>query len=162
MGGCFFFVFFFFPGNETSFLFNCTKFTLRRVRATIQSLGDLGLWGLKASSEQHLGSCSLEPAVWLNTVLKWGIQTILVARWAAEESGGILPCPPVLCLPQQRSAWRTSQTCSCPLPRASSMKLCFPCGPTKRSGWDDFAALSPLGSGHRMRAVGATAAKRAN
>ena len=64
MSGSLFFLFFFPPGNETSFLFNCTKFTLQRVRATIQSVGDLGLWGLNASSEQLLGPCSPEPT-WL-------------------------------------------------------------------------------------------------
>lgn len=42
-GGVLFFFLFLFPGNETSFLFNCTKFTLRRVRATLQSLGVPGL-----------------------------------------------------------------------------------------------------------------------
>lgn len=85
----FFFLFLFFPGNETPFLFNYTKFTLRRVRATIQSLGDLGLWGLNASSEQRLRCCSPEPACLAKHSPQAGnVQMVLVSRWAAGERGG--------------------------------------------------------------------------
>ena len=158
----FFFLFLFFPGNETPFLFNCTKFTLRRVRTTIQSLGDLGLWGLNASSEQRLRCCGPEPACLAKHSPQVGnVQMVLVSRWAAGEHGG--PALSTCALPPE------AKGCLAHLPdlqltphQSSQLKLCFPCGPTKQWGWGDFAALSLFGSSHRVRAVGATTAKRAH
>lgn len=85
----FFSSFSFFPRKWDSISFNCTKFTLRRVRATIQSLGDLGLWGLNASSEQLLRCCGTEPACLAKHSPQVGnLQMVLVSRWAAGERGG--------------------------------------------------------------------------
>lgn len=77
------------PGNETSLLFNCTKFTLRRVRATIQSVGDPGLRGLHASRGQDLRPCSPEPACLAGRSPRGGEYTGFLSRGGQPMRAGV-------------------------------------------------------------------------
>lgn len=160
MGGSFFF-FSFFSSKWDFISLHCTKFTLGRVRATIQSLGEQVLWGLNASSEQHLGRAAPNLPIWLHTVLKWGSTNDFVSRWAADESGVVLLCPPELCLPKQRNAWHTSKPAAVSSPELAAWNCAFVGLPSRvRVGWLCWTLSFWLLS--LWETVGATTAKRAN
>lgn len=107
-------------------------------------------------------AAALNLRVWLNTVLKRGTYKWFLSLGGRRVSVGG-PALSTCALPPE------AKGCLAHLPdlqltphQSSQLKLCFPCGPTKQWGWGDFAALSLFGSSHRVRAVGATTAKRAH
>ena len=75
---------------------------------------------------------ALNLRVWLNTVLKWGTYKCFLSLGGQRMSVGCPTLSTCALPPGVKDAWRTSQTCSWLLTRASSMKLCFQCGPTKQ------------------------------